>query len=68
MLNAFKAYDYKKNGYLTTKELRSILVNTGEKLTNKDVDMILREANVSRDDKVDYEHLVNMLSTPIADY
>lgn len=30
--------------------------------------MILREANVQKDGKVNYEALLNMLSTPIADY
>ncbi len=36
VLNAFRAYDYKKTGYINTKELRCILTKTGERLTNKD--------------------------------
>ena len=36
VLNAFRAYDYKKTGFITTKELRSILTKTGERLANKD--------------------------------
>lgn len=36
ILNAFKAYDSNKKGYLTVKELKSILTMTGEKLSNKD--------------------------------
>lgn len=36
ILDAFKAYDVRKTGYLNAKELRSILTSTGERLTNKD--------------------------------
>lgn len=36
ILNAFKAYDVNKKGYLTSKELKAILTQTGETLSNKD--------------------------------
>ena len=36
ILNAFKAFDVNKRGYLTSKELKAILTQTGEKLSNKD--------------------------------
>lgn len=36
ILNAFKAYDVNKTGFVTVKELRVILTKTGERLSNKD--------------------------------
>lgn len=36
IIAAFKAYDVHKTGHVTTKELRSILTKSGERLTNKD--------------------------------
>ncbi len=36
MLNAFKAYDTKKSGFINSKDLRAILTASGEKLSNKD--------------------------------
>ncbi len=70
ILNAFKAYDSKKTGVIHSKELRSILTTTGEKLSNKDVDVILRETGGggSKDGKINYQQIVKVLSTPIADY
>ena len=68
ILNAFKAYDNRKTGIIESKELRSILTTTGEKLTNKDVDVILREAGSFKDGKINYQQIVKVLSTPIADY
>ena len=68
MLNAFKAYDNKKSGFIHSKELRAILTSTGEKLSNKDVDVIIREVGSQKDGKINYQQLVKVLSTPIADY
>jgi Ca2+-binding EF-hand superfamily protein len=65
ILKAFKTYDTRNTGYISVKDLRFLLTMTGEKLTNKDVDMILRESN-SKDDKVNYERLIQTLAKPIA--
>ncbi|CAF4978239.1 unnamed protein product, partial [Rotaria magnacalcarata] len=40
--------------------------NTGEKLTDRDVDLILRELNVASDGRVFYDNLVQMLTQPLA--
>jgi Ca2+-binding EF-hand superfamily protein len=36
IMNAFKLYDAQRHGYIDAKQLRYILTNTGEKLTDKD--------------------------------
>jgi Ca2+-binding EF-hand superfamily protein len=35
-MSAFKLYDTHRHGYIDAKQLRYILTNTGEKLTDKD--------------------------------
>ncbi len=64
ILNAFKTYDTRNTGYISVKDFRFLMTMTGEKLTNKDVDMILRECN-TRDDKVNYERVVQTLAKPM---
>ncbi|CAF1106412.1 unnamed protein product [Brachionus calyciflorus] len=69
ILAAFKAYDINKKGYLTAKELKAILTTTGEKLSNRDVEMIIQEVNgPSKDDKISYEKLLKILSTPLSGF
>lgn len=36
ILAAFRIYDTRKTGYISTKDLKFLLTMTGEKLTNKD--------------------------------
>jgi Ca2+-binding EF-hand superfamily protein len=36
IMSAFKLYDTHRHGYIDAKQLRYILTNTGEKLTDKD--------------------------------
>jgi Ca2+-binding EF-hand superfamily protein len=40
ILDAFRAYDLNKSGYLTIKELRNLLTMTGERLSAKDGNLI----------------------------
>ncbi|CAF1071973.1 unnamed protein product [Adineta ricciae] len=46
IMAAFQLYDTQRHGYIDAKQLRYLLTNTGEKLTDKDVDLILRELNI----------------------
>lgn len=68
ILEAFRIYDTKKTGFISAKDLKMILTMTGERLSNKDVDMILRESNATKDGRVNYENLVKVLSTPISQH
>lgn len=82
ILAAFQHYDTQRLGYVDAKQLKYILTNTGERLTEKDgkreissllrvdfffsVDLILRELNVGSDGRVYYDNLVHMLTQPLA--
>eukprot|EP01117_Protostelium_nocturnum_P002312 TRINITY_DN12976_c0_g1_i1.p1 TRINITY_DN12976_c0_g1~~TRINITY_DN12976_c0_g1_i1.p1 ORF type:complete len:152 (+),score=61.63 TRINITY_DN12976_c0_g1_i1:84-539(+) len=69
MRNAFKALDKDNNGKIAEFELRQILGNLGDALTNQEVNALLREAKVDANGGVDYNEFVSMLvnSYPVGD-
>ena len=42
------------NGYITKYELRHVMLNLGEKLTDEEVDEMIAEADVDGDGKISY--------------
>ncbi|XP_065226537.1 uncharacterized protein LOC135849840 [Planococcus citri] len=68
VVDAFRASDTGKNGLITAKHLRHMLLNWGEQLSGKEVDQIFREANVSLNGMVKYEDFVKIACAPVPDY
>ncbi|CAF1590951.1 unnamed protein product [Adineta ricciae] len=66
ILAAFQQYDTQRLGYIDSKQLKYILTHTGEKLTDRDVELMLRELNVGSDGRVFYDTLVHMMTQPLA--
>ncbi|KAG8707165.1 translation elongation factor EF1B gamma [Ceratobasidium sp. 394] len=63
---AFKAYDKDNNGYISTAEMRHALFNLGERLTNDEMEEMVREADVDGDDRVHYEEFIKVIrSRPV---
>eukprot|EP00249_Psilotum_nudum_P007028 c20257_g2_i1 orf=212-661(+) len=58
---AFKVFDKDQNGFISVAELRHVMTNLGEKLTDEEVDEIIREANVDRDGQINYDEFVRMM-------
>ncbi|XP_028622425.1 calmodulin-alpha-like [Grammomys surdaster] len=46
---AFRVFDKDGNGYLSAAELNHVMTNFGEKLTDKEVDEMITEANIYGD-------------------
>lgn len=44
-----------------TVQLRHVMTNLGEKLTDEEVDEMIREADVDGDGQVNYEEFVKMM-------
>src|SRR3954471_13743652 len=43
---AFKVFDKDGNGFMSAAELRHVMTNRGEKLTDEEVDEMIREADI----------------------
>lgn len=52
---AFKVFDRDNNGYITAAELRHVMTSIGEKLSDDEVEEMIREADADGDGKIDCE-------------
>ncbi|GAB4820056.1 hypothetical protein N2152v2_007102 [Parachlorella kessleri] len=52
---AFKVFDKDGNGFISAAELRHVMTNLGEKLTDEEVDEMIREADVDGDGQEDQQ-------------
>ena len=48
-------FDKNGDGYISASELRHVMTTLGEKLTDDEVDEMIREADIDGDGKVNYE-------------
>merc|ERR1712224_503705 len=55
ILEAFKVFDKDGNGFISAAELRHIMTNLGEKLTDEEIDEMIREADIDGDGQINYE-------------
>uniref|UniRef100_A0A0M3IGY0 Calmodulin n=1 Tax=Ascaris lumbricoides TaxID=6252 RepID=A0A0M3IGY0_ASCLU len=55
---AFRVFDKDGNGFISAAELRHVMTNLGEKLTDEEVDEMIREADIDGDGQVNYEGIV----------
>ena len=58
---AFRLLDTDGTGTISAVELRHIMTNLGEKLTDEEVDEMLREADIDGDGQINYEEFVKMM-------
>ncbi|XP_078097381.1 calmodulin-like protein 4 isoform X2 [Mustelus asterias] len=68
ILEAMLMTDKQKRGFITATELRTKLTQLGEKLTNQEVDDLLRGANITPNGIVRYEEFIRTITLPPADY
>ena len=58
MREAFRVFDKDGNGFISAAELRHVMTNLGEELTDEEVDEMIREADIDGDGQVNYEGLL----------
>lgn len=58
---AFKVFDKDGNGYISAAELRHVMTSLGEKLTDEEVDAMMKEADADGDGQVDIEEFTKMM-------
>lgn len=55
MRDAFKVFDKDGNGFISAAELRYAMTNLGEKLTDEEVNEMIREADTDGDGQINYD-------------
>lgn len=55
---AFRVFDKNGDGFISPTELQHVMTNLGEKLTEEEVDDMIREADVDGDGLVNYDEFV----------
>lgn len=58
---AFKVFDEKGTGTIPIAELRYVLTNMGEALTEEEVDEMIKQADINKDGKVHYVEFVEKM-------
>ena len=61
LMEAFRVFDRDGNGFISAHELRHVMTNLGEKLTNEEVDERIKEADLDGDGEINYEEFVRMM-------
>ncbi|KAM9673822.1 uncharacterized protein ACIGJ3_008489 [Trichechus inunguis] len=61
-LAVFREFDVDGNGHITVAELKQAMGKLGVKLSEEEVDGMIREADVDQDGKVNYQEFLRMLA------
>ena len=59
--NAFRVFDKDGNGYISPAELRQVMLNLGERLSDEVIDEMVQDADIDGDGQVNYEEFVTMM-------
>ena len=54
-LTIFRIFDKDDDGLISVEELRHIMLSFGEKMTEKELDEMIAEANCDKDGHIDYD-------------
>ncbi|KAL9262709.1 Calmodulin-like protein [Drosera capensis] len=60
---AFQVFDNDQNGYISSNELRQVMINLGEKLTAEEAEQMIKEADSDGDGLVNYDDFVKIMTT-----
>ena len=56
--DAFKQFDKDGNGFIDRDELISLMESLGQKLTEAEIDEMLKDADFDRDGKISYQGII----------
>ena len=53
--DAFEMFDINRNGYVSRQEIKKVMLQLGEAVSNRKVDVIVRDADIDEDGKINIE-------------
>lgn len=59
---AFQFFDKDKNGVIDAKELRIVMNNLGENLTDDEIEEMIKEADINGDGQIDFEEFCRIMT------
>ena len=59
---AFRVFDSDGNGLISADDLKRVMTNLGEKLTDEELDEMIMNADLNRDGYVNYEEFVTLMT------
>ncbi|KAH8382762.1 hypothetical protein KR009_005164 [Drosophila setifemur] len=62
IIAAFRVFDKEGTGLINETEFRYIMMNLGEKMSEEEVEEIIRDADADHEGNIDYVRFVNMMS------
>ncbi|KAF8405026.1 hypothetical protein HHK36_009922 [Tetracentron sinense] len=61
LMKAFHILDQDKNGKISVMDIRSIAKDLGESFTNREIDEMIKEADIDRDGEVNADEFIRMM-------
>ena len=62
LFEAFKVFDRDGDSFISRDELRLVLSNLGEKLSDQEIDEMVHEADIDGDGQINYEEFLRMIT------
>jgi len=60
---AFKVFDNDGNGFINRQELRVVMMNLGEKLTDEEIECLIDDVDIDGDGQINYEEFYIMMTS-----
>ena len=58
---AFKIFDKRGDGFIDHAELKHVMNNIGEEMTDHDINAMIKEADLDGDEKLSYDEFLNIM-------
>ncbi|VVC36122.1 EF-Hand 1, calcium-binding site,EF-hand domain pair,EF-hand domain [Cinara cedri] len=63
MHHAFNVFDKNGDGFITFDELKRVMCSIGERLTDEEIEDMIKEADLNGDKKIDYKEFITIISS-----
>ena len=60
---AFRMFDVDGKGFITASDLKQIMINLGEKLMDRDISAMMKEADINKDGQVSYDEFIRIVTS-----